>query len=156
MPNAESNRIEYKSELNDKLERSVVAFLNTSEGGFIYFGVDDNGKAVGVPDINLTQRQIVDRIKNNISPSVLGLFDVAVEKVGGVPVIKVIVSSGMEKPYYIRNQGRSERGCFIRVGSSVQPMTTQMIDDLYARHRPVSLGNVPAPRKGLTFEQLGI
>jgi len=156
MPSAESNRIEYKRELNEKLERSVVAFLNTGEGGVLYVGVDDGGKAVGVSDIDLVQRQIVDRIKNNVSPSVLGLFDVAVEKIDGTPVIKVIVSSGMEKPYYIRNQGRSERGCFIRIGSSVQPMTTQMIDDLYARHRPVSLGNIPAPRKGLTFEQLGI
>jgi predicted HTH transcriptional regulator len=62
----------------------------------------------------------------------------------------------MEKPYYIRSQGRSERGCFIRIGSSVQPMTTRMIDDFYARNRPVSLGNIPAPRKGLTFEQLEI
>ena len=36
--------------------------------------------------IDLIQRQVVDRIKNNISPPVLGLFDVAVEKVDGVPV----------------------------------------------------------------------
>lgn len=156
MTNGESNRIEYKRELNDKLERSVVAFLNTSEGGLIYIGIDDDGKAVGVPEIDLVQRQIVDRIKDNISPSVLGLFDVVVEKIDGIPVIKIVVSSGMEKPYYIRNQGRSERGCFTRIGSSVQPMTTQMIDDLYARHRPVSLGNIPAPRKNLTFEQLEI
>jgi len=156
MPNDESDRIEYKRELNEKLERSVVSFLNTSEGGFIYIGIDDDGKPFGVCDIDLVQRQIVDRIKNNISPSVLGLFDIAIEKFSGTSVIKIIVSSGMEKPYYIRNQGRSERGCFIRIGSSVQPMTTQMIDDLYARHRPVSLGNVPAPRKGLTFEQLEI
>ncbi|MDR1579546.1 MAG: putative DNA binding domain-containing protein [Synergistaceae bacterium] len=153
---AESNRIEFKRELNEKLERSVVAFLNTGEGGLIYIGIDDDGKAVGVPNIDLVQRQIVDRIKYNISPSALGLFDVAVEKSDGTPVIKVIVSSGTEKPYYLRNQGRSERGCFIRIGSSVQPMTTQMIDDLYARHRPVSLGNIPAPRKSLTFEQLEI
>jgi len=156
MPNTESNHVEFKRELNEKLERSVVAFLNTSEGGLLYIGVDDDGKAVSIPDIDLVQRQIVDRIKNNISPSVLGLFDVAIEKIGGTPAIKVIVSSGMEKPYYLRNQGRSERGCFVRVGSSVQPMTTQMIDDLYARHRPVSLGNIPAPRKNLTFEQLEI
>ena len=156
MPNGESNRIEYKRELNDKLERSIVAFLNTNEGGLIYIGIDDDGKSIGVSNIDLVQRQIVDRIKNNLSPSVLGLFDVVVEKVDDVPVIKIIVSSGMEKPYYIRSQGRSERGCFIRIGSSVQPMTTRMLDDLYARHRPASLGNIPAPRKGLTFEQLEI
>ena len=153
---AESNRVEFKSELNDKLERSVVAFLNTFEGGILYIGIDDDGTAVGVPEMDMVQRKIIDRIKNNISPSVLGLFDVAVEKIDGIPVIKTIISSGMEKPYYIRSQGRSERGCFIRVGSSVQPMTTQMIDDLYARHRPVSIGNIPAPRKNLTFEQLEI
>jgi len=111
---------------------------------------------VGVSDIDFVGRQIVDRIKNNISPSVLGLFDIAVERVDSTSVIKIIVSSGMEKPYYIRNQGRSERGCFIRTGNSVQPMTTQVIDNLYARHRPISLGNIPAPRKGLTFEQLEI
>ena len=74
--------------MNDKLERSVVAFLNTSEGGLIYIGIDDDGKSVGVSNIDLAQRQIVDRIKNDLSPSVLGLFDVAVEKVDGVPVIK--------------------------------------------------------------------
>ena len=39
MPNGESNRIEYKRELNEKLERSVVAFLNTSEGGLIYIDI---------------------------------------------------------------------------------------------------------------------
>jgi predicted HTH transcriptional regulator len=156
MPNAESNRIEYKRELNDKLERSVVAFLNTSEGGLLYIGIEDDGRPFGVPNIDQAQKQIVDRIKNNISPSALGLYDVAVEKVDGVSVIKVIVSSGIEKPYYLRSQGRSEKGCFIRIGSSIQPMTTQMIDELYSRHRAVSLGNIPAPRKGLTFEQLEI
>jgi predicted HTH transcriptional regulator len=154
--NTESNRIEYKRELNDKLERSVVAFLNTPKGGLLYIGIDDDGKVVGVSNIDLVQRQIVDRIKNNISPAVLGLFDVVIEKMDGVSVIKVIVSSGMEKPYYIRSQGRSERGCFIRIGNSVQPMTTQMIDNLYSHHRPVSLGNIPASRKNLTFEQLEI
>ncbi|MDR2088573.1 MAG: putative DNA binding domain-containing protein [Clostridiales Family XIII bacterium] len=156
MSNAESNRVEYKRELNDKLERSVVAFLNTNEGGLLYIGVEDDGKPFGVPNIDLVQRQISGRIKDNISPSALGLYDVAVEKIDGVAVIKVIVSSGNEKPYYLRSQGRSEKGCFIRVGSSVQPMTTQMIDNLYSRHRPVSLGNIPTPRKELTFEQLEI
>ena len=32
-----------------------------------------------IEDIDLVQRQVVDRIKNNISPPVLGLFNVAVE-----------------------------------------------------------------------------
>jgi predicted HTH transcriptional regulator len=148
--------MEFKRELNEKLERSVVAFLNTSEGGLLYIGLNDDGEPFGVDNIDLVQRQIVDRIKDNISPSALGLYDVVVEKIKGTPVIKVIISSGTEKPYYLRSRGRSEKGCFIRIGSSVQPMTLQMIDELYSRHRPVSLGKINAPRKGLTFEQLEI
>lgn len=34
----ESATIEYKRELTEKFEREVVAFLNSSEGGVIFFG----------------------------------------------------------------------------------------------------------------------
>ena len=35
----ESNRVEYKRQLTDKFERSVVAFLNYPGGGRMYIGV---------------------------------------------------------------------------------------------------------------------
>jgi hypothetical protein len=59
MVQAESNRIEYKKELNDKLERSVVAFLNYREGGRIYIGIDSKGKTTGVKDADRIQLKIV-------------------------------------------------------------------------------------------------
>ena len=42
---SETNRIEYKQELTDKLdvEKEVIAFLNYHEGGIIYFGINKNG-----------------------------------------------------------------------------------------------------------------
>jgi predicted HTH transcriptional regulator len=48
----------------------------------------------------------------------------------------------------------SPKGCFIRVGSSVQPMTTHMIDNMYARRNKLSLVNIRSPRQSLTFSQL--
>ena len=60
----ENNRTEFKAELNDKLEKEIVAFLNNREGGVLYIGVDDEGKPVGVPDLDGTQLKIADRIKN--------------------------------------------------------------------------------------------
>ena len=36
--NPETNRIEYKQELIDDLEKEVVAFLNYREGRIIYIG----------------------------------------------------------------------------------------------------------------------
>jgi len=37
----ESNRLEYKRQLPDTLEKEVVAFLNYRDGGIIYIGLDD-------------------------------------------------------------------------------------------------------------------
>lgn len=40
----ENQRIEYKRELTDNLEKEVVAFLNAREGGVLYIGIDDDGR----------------------------------------------------------------------------------------------------------------
>ena len=136
MKMTESNRIEFKRELTDELdiEKEVVAFLNYREGGILYIGIDDEGKSVGVSDIDGDMLKIKDRIRKNVMPSPMGLFDVTAELVDGVKVIKVFVASGSEKPYYKAKYGMSTRGCFIRVGTAAEPMTTTMIEDLFA-HR---------------------
>lgn len=74
----ESNRLELKRILNDSLEKEVVSFLNYHEGGEIFIGIDDDGTVVGVQDSDDIQKRIIDRIKNNIYPSTMGLFDVVI------------------------------------------------------------------------------
>lgn len=59
----------------------------------------------------------------------MGLFDIVTEIIENVPVIKIIVFSGLEKPYYIRSQGMSPSGCFARGGTATQPMTTDLIEN---------------------------
>jgi len=152
----ESNRIEYKSELNDRFERAVVSFLNYSGGGEILVGVDGGGFPVGITDGDVIQLQIVDRIRNNIRPQTLGLFDVVLGQIDGQNIIRVIVSCGQQRPYYIRKYGMSEKGCFIRVGSSTQPMSEQMIEELLSRRQQITLQTMTAPRQNLTFKQLCI
>lgn len=111
---------------------------------------------MGVPELDETQLKIADRIKNNILLSTLGLFDIVTDVVDGVSVIKILISSGLEKPYYIKKQGMSPNGCFIRMGTSSQPMTTSMIDDLYSKRIHTTLRNIPSPWQDLTFAQLKI
>ena len=154
----ETNRIEFKRELTRELdiEREVVAFLNYHEGGMLYIGIDDSGKPIGVQDIDGDMLKIKDRIRNGISPSPMGLFDVMVERIDDIPVIKIFVASGSEKPYYKTKFGLSERGCFIRVGTAAEPMTPKQIEDLYAKRVRLSLKNIPSPHKELTFRQLHI
>lgn len=72
----EDKRTEFKIKLTDNIEKEVIAFLNT-DGGNIFIGVDDKGNIKGLTgNLDLLQRTIKDRIKDNIMPSALGLFDV--------------------------------------------------------------------------------
>ena len=156
MQNTETNRIENKEQLNEDFEQEVIAFLNYKEGGIIYVGIDKNGQVVGVENNDLTQLQIKDRIKNNIQPSTLGLFDVTVETIDNKEIIKVIISSGTEKPYYLRKKGRTPERCYIRIGSSKERMTERMIEEMFARRIKNSLKEIESPRQDLTFRQLKI
>ena len=45
----------------------------------------------------------------------MGLFDVVEETHKGKPIIKVIVASGQERPYYLKNYGMSPKGVFMRI-----------------------------------------
>ena len=154
----ETNRIEFKRELTNDLdiEKEVIAFLNYKEGGVVYIGIDKNGTPVGVNDIDDTMLKIKDRIRNNVMPSPMGLFDVMAETIDNVKVIRVFVASGTEKPYYKAKYGMSTRGCYIRVGTAAEPMTTLQIEDLFSRRVHNSIRNIVSPRQDLTFNQLRI
>lgn len=154
----ETNRIEFKGELTRELdiEKEVVAFLNYREGGIIYIGIDDEGKPVGVKDIDGDMLKIKDRIRMGILPSPLGLFDVQTERIENIPVIKITIASGTEKPYYKAQYGMSPRGCFVRVGTAVEQMSPSMIERAFARRTRNSLSLIESPKQNLTFEQLKI
>ena len=88
----ETNRIEYKRELTSEIdiEKEVVAFLNYKEGGYIYIGIDKNGSVVGVNDVDDCMLRLKDRIKHNISPSAMGLFDIAEEQMDGTVLLRLL------------------------------------------------------------------
>ena len=152
----EDIRNEFKIKLTEKFEEEVISFLNT-KGGNIYIGVDNNGKIVGINgDIDLLQRTIKDRIKDNIMPSTLGLYDVIVMEEKGKKYIKVIIARGSEDPYYIKGMGMTPDSCFIRVGSSIQSMSYDIINNRVNKRIRTSLKNLVSPKQDLTFKQLKI
>ena len=155
---SETNRIEYKLELTSDLdiEKEVIAFLNYKEGGYIYIGVDKNGNTVGVDDVDTCMLRLKDRIKNNISPSVMGLFDISAEDRNGCSVVKITIASGIEKPYFKSKYGMTSKGTFIRMGTSAEPMQQQLIERLFAMRTRNSIGRIISNRQDLSFEQLRI
>ena len=155
----EGKAIEYKRELTkdvEGLEKEVVSFLNTY-GGEIIFGLADDGTLYGVPAPDDVQKRIAQRLSENVLPSCLGLFDIDVESAeGGKHLVKVIVSSGADKPYYIAKYGMSPKGCHYRVGSTCRPMPENMIRELYAKRVPTTLKNIVSPDQELSFNVLKI
>ncbi len=155
---SETNRIEYKRQLTKELdlEKEVIAFLNYHEGGVIYIGIDNQGDIYGVSDLDSDMLKIKDRIKNNIQPSCMGLFDVSADIKDDKDIIKITLASGPEKPYFKKKFGMTAKGCFIRIGSASESMPQRMIDDLFAKRTRNSIGKIKSNRQNLTFEQLKI
>ena len=145
----ETNRIEYKLELTPEMdiEKEIIAFLNYREGGYIYIGIDREGNAIGVHDTDGCMLKLKDRIKNNISPSAMGLFDISREEKDGCPIIKLTIASGSEKPYYKSKYGMTPKGCFIRVGTSSEPMPPHQIERLFSSRVRNSLGKIVSPKQ---------
>lgn len=152
----EDIRNEFKIKLTDKLESEVISFLN-SEGGNLFIGIDDNGKIVGLNgNIDLLQRSIKDRIKNNVMPSTLGLFDVVVNERNNKKYIQIIIAKGNEAPYYLKGMGMSPDSCFIRIGSSVESMSSELILNTFSKRVRNSLKNIISPNQELNFTELKI
>lgn len=151
----ENDNIEFKRELNDKLEMEVVAFLN-SNGGHIYIGIEDDGAVFGVDDVDDVQLQIKDRIRSRIAPSPIGFFEIVVDIKEDKNVIHIIIASGNEKPYYIKKYGMCPLGSYIRVGNGCVQLTEKQIFNLYSKRTRTSLMNIISPQQELTFTQLRI
>ena len=152
----EDKRNEFKMKLTDDLEKEVIAFLNT-EGGNLFIGIDDKGNITNnIKNIDLLQRTIKDRIKDNIRPSTLGLFDVVVNEKNNKKYIQIIIARGNERPYYINGMGMTPDSCFMRIGSSIQSMNMETILNLFSKRARNNLKNITSPNQDLEFKTLKI
>ena len=76
----ESTTIEFKREFNEKVNHTMLAFLNT-EGGELYLGLSDDGAVYGIArDINLEARRITASFRDSVTPDPSGYFKVEPEK----------------------------------------------------------------------------
>lgn len=142
----ESNNLELKRELTDGFEKEVVAFLNTV-GGQVIIGVDDSGSITGLDNVDKILLAVADRIKNNILPSAMGLFNIEHKVEVGKNYIIVTIASGLEKPYYLRKYGMSPNGCYLRIGTQSSQMSQSTIDGLFSRRVINTLHNVVSPNQ---------
>ncbi|MBQ3015166.1 MAG: ATP-binding protein, partial [Clostridia bacterium] len=59
----ETENIEFKLQFTDELYKEVIAFANT-DGGVIYIGIDNNGNAVGIDNVDENYTRITNGIRD--------------------------------------------------------------------------------------------
>lgn len=126
----ESSTLERKSAFpgSEQIIKTIIGFCNRF-GGKLVVGVANNGEIVGI-DENTAEEQIeyLDKMIYEASaPPIIPL--VYTQRIGDKVVLIIEVSSGMNKPYYIKSLGM-EKGAFIRLGRSTMKATADMIEEL--------------------------
>ena len=94
---SESRTVEFKREYVDDVKKTVVAFANT-DGGKIYFGVEDDGSVCGVPDPDGVSLRFTNAVRDAIRPDVTSFVACAAETVGGKTVVAADVQRGTARP----------------------------------------------------------
>ncbi|MGM9568793.1 MAG: RNA-binding domain-containing protein [Phascolarctobacterium sp.] len=122
----ESNKLEYKREYTDDIKYTVMAFANT-DGGKLYIGINDDGEAVGVSDIDGTMLKTTNMIRDAIRPDVTLFTDCRPENIAGKTVLIVTVQRGTARPYYLASKGVRPVGVYVRQGASSVPASEAAI-----------------------------
>ena len=119
----ETENIEFKLQVTDEIYKEIIAFANT-DGGTIYIGIDDNGNAVGIDNIDETYTRITNGIRDAIHPDVTMFIKYTLQE---NKVVKITVGEGSYKPYYLKSKGLKPSGVYIRQGASSVPASPEQI-----------------------------
>ena len=95
----ESRELELKSTITNTFLKTVSAFSNYNTGKII-FGVDDNGKIIGLENIEELYLDLENKINDNISPKPDFKFIKDTKK----KIITLIVEEGFNKPYLYKGK----------------------------------------------------
>ena len=95
----ESKELELKSTITNTFLKTVSAFSNYNTGKIV-FGVDDNGKIIGLENIEELCLDLENKINDNISPKPDFRFIKDTKK----NIITLIVEEGLNKPYLYKGK----------------------------------------------------
>lgn len=105
------------------IAKAVCAFLNSSEGGNVYVGVDDNGVPLGAAIDDKKLKKFSEDIRALIDPPTLFSISTAVHKQNSIVVIDV--PSGSDKPYM------SNGSFWVRHSLVVRAATRDEVNDMF-------------------------
>ena len=127
---AECTTYDFKRELDRKKKNSwlkaVSAFANTN-GGSLYFGVDNDGQVLGLSDAQSDAEFISEAINAYLDP--IPVFSINPQKgKNGKIFLDLNVPAGRQTPYYVNTDGR--KMAYVRSGNESIPATSHQLFNL--------------------------
>lgn len=149
----ENQNIEFKQEYVPDLRKEVMGFAN-ADGGTVYVGIRKDGVVLGVSDPDGVMFQIVNFLKDSLAPDIMPFVRVTTIELEEKPVIEIDVTTGINRPYYLRKKGLKPSDVYVRKGSSTQPMTEEGIREMILQNSGRSFKQCRSMNQELTFHTL--
>ena len=145
--NYETETVEFKSQYTDEIYKEVIAFANTA-GGVIYVGMDNRGNAVGLSDADQDYTRITNGVRDAILPDVTVFTQYTIEE---NHVLRITVSEGANKPYYLKGKGLKPNGVYVWQGASSVPASQEMIRRMIKESDGDQFEEMRSMEQNLTF-----
>lgn len=123
---AENKTTEFKREYVEDIKNTIIAFANC-DGGTLYIGVNDDGTACGVDNVDGTMLRVTNAIRDAVRPDVTMFVECHNDVMDEKPIVCVTVQRGTARPYYLRGKGIRPEGVYVRQGASTVPATDATI-----------------------------
>ena len=146
--NFETENIEFKSQFTEDIYKEVIAFANT-DGGIVYVGIDNNGNAVGLTDVDQEYTRITNGIRDAIMPDVTMFVRFTIQE---NKVVRITVSEGSNKPYYLKGKGLKPSGVYVRQGTSSVPASPEQIRQMIKESDGDTFEEMRSIEQSLSFE----
>lgn len=119
----ETENIEFKSGFTEEIYKDVIAFANT-DGGVLYIGIDNDGNAIGLNNVDDEYTRITNGIRDAILPDVTMFVKYTIQE---NKVVRITINEGTNKPYYLRSKGLKPNGVYVRQGTSSVRASSEQI-----------------------------
>ena len=149
----ENQDIEFKQEYVSDINKEVIAFVN-ADGGTILIGARNNGEVCGVDNPDFTIQQVTNSLRDTVSPDVIPFVKVKTIQIEEKNVIEILISTGTNRPYYIREKGLRPSGVYIRKGSSSQPVSDAGIREMIILNSGITYESCRSIEQNLSFDAL--
>lgn len=138
----ETSNLELKEKFSKSFLKTVSAFANY-EGGEIIFGINDDGKVVGLENPDILALNIENTINDSINPNPTYSL-----KINDNSTLTLKVKAGKHKPYFYNSKA------YIRHGTSSIEMDNLELQSLILESSNKSYDSLKSNQKEFTFDYL--